>query len=121
MPRDLLGQDRVFRILREPTDELVSHRVPDQPLVATIVNPGELKEFTPHPTEPLPRTAILRAEDERPARHVVFEREPPDLEHVLEAGCRRVDVLDLAGRLPTLRDSRRQSDLVGIQSGAVSL
>src|SRR5215510_1802545 len=91
MPRYFLGQDRVFRILSEPTDELVPRRVPHQPLIATIIKPGELKELTPHPTEPLPLTAILSAEDERTARHVVLEREPPDLEHVLEARRRRID------------------------------
>lgn len=63
--RELLGHNGIACVLCGPRAELVAQGVPNDPFVASPIEPGELEEFPPHAAEILLAAAGFCPEDVR--------------------------------------------------------
>jgi hypothetical protein len=91
VPRQLLRDDGIPGVLRRPRAELVAQRVPDQALVAAVVETGELEEPMPGGAEVL--LAEARGGSEHIAVGVVLQLVAPPAERRYEPLRARVDAL----------------------------
>src|SRR5205807_6646727 len=101
VPGELLSDHGIAGVLRGARAELVSQRVPHDPVVASPVQSGKLEQFAPHPSEALLMAAIFRSEDV--CVGILAERKSSLLQGLLEAVSSDVNELPPPRRLLALR------------------